>query len=474
MGDPKRETKTEPPTPKPMTSADDVVFGALEFKEISEFARDAAKRGDPQEMRDASKLAYQRTQAATLEVKRGGAMSPELTLAVDGAYEALWELWLAVESTNDGPTYGYLTERSIALIDATCVPLKWVKPQGPAARKQRADAAASKKGATTVSSSDRGKLGRLHMANARRTITTGTASIKAGRFDAVVSSAASDLYDALSLLNDPDVTIADLESEVTATNKLLDTLTIELDHQGRSFSLLAELARNQDGLLTLAKQVPRWVAAVDANVKAHTPAPTPTVKGEIEETLLIPPVHYERYIILTNGGRGQQDLGRIVVMLTAKLYTDGQVSVVPDMRAEMYGEAADYLSVTMAAPVKMPPFSLPSGEHRNQTILQFNISGPQVTETGTTSASVGGKSPAAGGEASGGAGVTNSTASSWRGALTATRGFEFISNASTSHIAMTDMAEMHKDIHALPISGEARGGGFWTPAPKNDWIVNSR
>jgi hypothetical protein len=430
-----------------MSSSDHTSFVDLLLQQAAQSTIAAMGIVDPKAQFNATAQAVARIDAALAgyTVPETGTNPRQLFRSVDGAFMALYDLFYDVQASEDIwlRASAVNVKRVMNALNDRFSPAGWKVPRSAAEGDFRAKAA-DKAGATVLSTSEKGQLGRLHLQAARQYVVGSWEQIVAGNLGSV-AIANHHLADAMGLLVDPHFSseMAAITSEVTATEDVISHLVMAIEeHDSSKLATLRDIAKQLDVLLKLVGKEPHWAARV-----GQTQEPSSRVGGTSENgkapagdngtpepPRAEPPMHrpeerrrWSKKVHIKDTNYLDEYLGYVELFFEAYRTSSGQIYVEKAAaRNHLVGRANEYLSV--GADVSATSVAM-KGQRFADVLFDVKIGGPHKTETSTVGVSL--KGTAANDEKTRGvelgASVTFSTSVSSQGTRSFRRAFRISS-----------------------------------------------
>lgn len=434
----KQSKKANPTTghqakaPIAMSSADHNAFVDLLFQEAAQSAKSAVTITDPKAMLALAGQSVARARAAlTSYTMPDIAPSPaQLFRTVDGAFMGLYDLFYVVRDQKDESVSTYAPEIQAVMADINdrFAPLGWKVPKTDVEGQARAKASHAA-GLATLTTGEKGRLGRMHIRAARQYIVGGWQEISSGNLGAA-SIAAHNLADAMTVLIDPKLAneMDAMADEVGTTEQVFSRLVMAIEQNDASkLGGLRELAQRLDALLRLVGKDPIWVAKVQVAAPASKPSgpppagplaqgaeparaapgqgtkngagPTGAASNELDRGAprAEPGMHriaethsYTKKVHIRDSYLGNEYLGYIELAMEVFRTESGQVYTTKATATKhLEDRAGEYLS--MGADVVAHSVSL-NGQQYCDVFFDVQVGGPN--KTSTTAVSVGAKASA--------------------------------------------------------------------------------
>jgi hypothetical protein len=455
-----KKTPGKTNAPISMSAGDHTAFVDLLFQQTAQSARTAAALSDPKELMHASGQTVARAVAAlgAYTIPDAGTTPTQLFRSVDGAFMGIYDLFYVLQDQKDPAASSFAPVLKGVMVDINdrFAPVGWKVPKSDAEGHVRAKVA-DKAGATSLTSSEKGRLGRMHIRAARQYLVGAWEDISDGKLGAA-AIAAHNLRDGMSILIDPHLAgeIDATADELAATEQVFDRLIISVEQTNAGkLGDLRELAQQLDALLRLVGRDGHWIARIHATSPPTTASPagpqgvatqqpgatqgaapgtTGAMSNDVDRAAprAEPGMHrlgetrsWTKKVHIMDTNYVDEYLGYIELYMEAYKTPSGQVYV---QRAKatkhLEGRAGEYLS--MGADVVANSIEL-KGQRFCDVYFDIQIGGPNKTET--TAISAGFKASAKRGDegAEASAGVVFSSAVSSQGTRTLRRVFRISS-----------------------------------------------
>jgi hypothetical protein len=439
-----------------MSTSDHTNFVDLLLQQAAQSAIAAMGVVDPKAQFDATARAIARADAALsgYTVPETGTNPRQLFRSVDSVFMALYDLFHDVQASEDIwlKASALNVKRVMTSLNDRFAPAGWKVPRSVEEVEVRAKAA-DKAGATVLSTSEKGQLGRLHLQAARQYVLGTWEQIVGGNL-ASVAVANHHLTDAMGLLVDPHFSgeMTAITGEVTATEDVISHLVMAIEeHDSSRLAGLRDIAKQLDVLLKLVGKEPHWAARVgqarEAPPNQAAGGSSATGKsgagndGTPEPPRAEPPMHrpeerrrWSKKVHIKDTNYLDEYLGYVELFFEAYRTASGQIYIEKAAaRNHLVGRANEYLSV--GADVSATSVAM-KGQRFADVLFDVKIGGPHKTETSTVGVSLKGsasnKEKTEGVEV--GASVTFSTSVSSQGTRSFRRAFRISSQNEPAKI----------------------------------------
>lgn len=488
------------------------------FSQAAQAAGDALGIVDPRKQLDAAGLAVTRTRTAlaAYTLPDSGLSAKETFRSIDAAFMGLYELFFEMRTSADPSVSGFASDVQAAMtaLNDQFSRSGWKVPQSDAEGHLRAKAA-KQAGASTLTTTEKATLGRLHLRAARQQILGSWEDVTRGRLEDA-KLAAHNLADAMAIFVDPRLAneIEGATADINQTDQIFSRLALQIEqHHPERMAELRDLAREMDGLLRLIGADPRWLArftkSAPATAGAQGPAMQPSsapgsmppmISNEVDRGAprAEPAMHrigeirnWTRKVHIKDTNYVNEYLGYVELFIEAYKSPSGQVYVQRAKATDhLQGAGNQYLSI--GADIIANSIDL-NGERFSDVFFDVQVGGPNKTETRTTAftanAGVAAGTKESGASAGVGATVTFSTAVSSHGTRSFRRVFRISSlgkpmqvlqaDGATgklelvdSGMLLTERSDLHQDFANFVLDDGEIGRDGWL-STETDWILHS-
>lgn len=463
--------------PMSLTTGDHTTLVDLLLQEAAQAAKSATAQKDGKELLHGATLTVARVRVAldAYAIPESGLSPKQIFRTVDGAFMGLYDLFYALRDQQDAGIAAYADEVQGAMIalNERFAPVGWKAPKSEVEGSARAKSA-KRAGLTSLSISERGKLGRMHIRAARQYLLGAWSDFTQGNFGGA-ATAAENLHEAAAILIDPHFAqqVDAIASDLETTEQIFRRFVMSLEQSDAAkLAKLTEVARQLDGLRRVVGKEPEWqlrLAAPSPSTSTPTGTPTATQPGQAsmpQQPGMMPPTsndvdrgppraeppmhrlgdkgemrHWTKKVHIMDTNYTDEYLGYIELSFEAYKTPYGQVYITGATATQhLEDRAGEYLS--MGANIVANSIEL-KGKHFADVTFDIQIGGPNKTETTAIGASAkvtaSNSDKSAGGEI--GASVVFSTAVTSRGTRSFRRAFRVSGLEKPQKVFTFDPAE---------------------------------
>lgn len=460
--------------PMTLSSGDHTSLVDLLLQEASQAAGNAVTQADATKMIIAASQAVARTKVAldAYTIPDSSVAPKQLLRTVDGAFMGLYDLYNALHDKRDAGAIAYAEQVQAIMVAMSdrFSPFGWKVPRSDVEGHARAKGAA-RVGLTSISTSEKGQLGRLHIRAARQYLLGAWDAVMQGNFGGA-ATAAQNLHEAAAILIDPHFAqeIDVIANELDSTENVFGRFVMSVEQNDTSrLSQLSEVARQLDALRRVVGREPRWQVRVTTpapapasptNTQANAPQPGQAPSAQTPGLLpagneldrgapraepgmhrIVEMRNWTKKVHIKDTNYVDEYLGYIELAMEAYKTASGQVYISKATATKkLEDRAGQYLS--MGANVVANSVEL-NGKRFADVFFDVQIGGPNTTETtaiGLSAKLTGSNSDkSAGGEV--GASVVFSTATTSQGTRAFRRAFRISSLAKPQKVMTFDPAD---------------------------------